>query len=331
LVLGETLRRDPLGITYRARDLAGGQDVALTLYQSAAATNQAAIDRFQDAMLVAAVDHPAVLSVDRVGRWRAQVAVTRRLVYAPTLGEAFPRGMRCDLDRALEVLRPIADALDAVHGAGVVHGDLRPESVMLTRRSGPLLVGCGVAEGLDLSAVLVSTLERRTEWASEWLEAAAPYLAPERWRGAAADPRSDQYGLAAIAFRILTGDLPFAAEHVAQVAELHRIAVIPRASSLRPGLGPSVDVALTRALAKVAAERFTTTRGFVEALAGETTLAPVVAGRTSQPQPIVEDVLRRSAMRQTTRPLWRPPAAALVTGAVLLAAGVIALLIRLLR
>src|SRR6185437_4488784 len=207
---------------------------------------------------------------------------------------------------------------------GVVHGDLRPESVMLTRRSGPLLVGCGVAEGLDLSAVLVSTLERRTEWASEWLEAAAPYLAPERWRGAAADPRSDQYGLAAIAFRILTGDLPFAAEHVAQVAELHRIAVIPRASSLGPGLGPSVDVALTRALAKVAAERFTTTRGFVEALAGETTLAPVVAGRTSQPQPIVEDVLRRSAMRQTTRPLWRPPAAALVTGAVLLAAGVIA-------
>ena len=62
-------------------------------------------------MLMAAVDHPGVLPTHRVGRWRSQVAVERRLVYAPTLGEALPRGMRCDLPRALEILRPIAAAL----------------------------------------------------------------------------------------------------------------------------------------------------------------------------------------------------------------------------
>jgi len=267
-VLGETLRRDPLGVTYRARDVNGGRDVAVTLCHAAATPSAAAVDRFRDAMLMAVVDHPAVLPTHRVGRWRSQVAIERRLVYAPALGEALPRGMRCDLARALEILRPIAAALDVAHGAGIVHGDLRPEAILLTKTSGPLLVGCGVAEGLDLGTVLVATLERRTEWAWGWLEAAAPYLAPERWHGGALDSRTDQYALAVVAFRILTGDLPFAAEHVARLAEMHRFAVIPRASGFRSDLPPSVDVAITRALAKVAAERFTTLTAFVDTLAG---------------------------------------------------------------
>lgn len=233
-VLGETLRRDPLGVTYRARDVNGGRNVAVTLCHAAATPSAAAVDRFQDAMLMATVDHPAILPTHRVGRWRSQVAVERLLVYAPTLGEALPRGVRCDLARALEVLRPIAAALDVAHGAGVVHGDLRPEAILLTKTSGPLLVGCGVAEGLDLSGVLVATLERRTEWAWGWLEAAAPYLAPE--------------------------------------------------------LPPSVDVAITRALAKVAAERFTTMTAFVDTLAGHPVRARVLTdpGRTRVfPDPVL--------------------------------------------
>lgn len=268
-VLGETLRRDPLGVTYRARDVSGGRDIAVTLYPSAATPNARAIERFQDAVLVAAVEHPAILPAERAGRWRAQVAVARRLVYAPTLAEALPRGMRCELPRALEILRPVASALDMAHGLGVVHGDVRPEAILLTKSSGPLLVGCGVAEGLDLGAVLVATLERRSEWGWSWLEAAAPYLAPERWRAGVSDARGDQYALAIMTFRMLTGELPFAAEHVARLAEIHRIAVIPRASILRPELPPSVDVAITRALAKVAAERFTTLTQFVDALSGQ--------------------------------------------------------------
>ncbi len=281
-VLGETLRRDPLGVTYRARDVSGGRDVAVMLCHAAATPSATAVDRFQDAMLMATVEHPAILPTHRVGRWRSQVAVERRLVYAPTLGEALPRGVRCDLARALEVLRPIAAALDVAHGTGVVHGDLRPEAILVTKTSGPLLVGCGVAEGLDLSGVLVATLERRTEWAWGWLEAAAPYLAPERWHGGTLDSRSDQYALAVIAFRILTGDLPFAAEHVARLAEMHRFAVIPRASGFRPELPPSVDVAITRALAKVAAERFTTMTAFVDTLAGHPVRGRVLTdpGRT---------------------------------------------------
>ena len=275
-VLGETLRRDPLGVTYRAHDVQGGRDVAITVYHAAATATTTAIDRFQDAMLMATVHHTAILGTHRVGRWRSQVAVERRLVYAPTLGEAMPRGMRCDHTRALEILRPIAAALDVAHGAGVIHGDLRPDAILLTKTAGPLLVGCGIAEGLDLSAVLVATLERRTEWAWGWLEVVAPYLAPERWHGGAPDSRSDQYALAVIAFRILTGDLPFATEHVSRLAEMHRFAVIPRASAFRPELPPSVDVAITRALAKVAAERFTTLAAFVDTLAGHPTRARVV-------------------------------------------------------
>jgi serine/threonine-protein kinase len=316
-VLGETLRRDPLGVTYRARDEGGGDDVAVTLYHAAAVPTPAAVDRFQDAIQMAAFDHPAILSVDRVGRWRAQVAVTRRLVYAPTLGEAFPRGMRCEFPRAVEVLRPIAEALDAAHGRGIIHGDLRPEAILLTRSAGPLLVGCGVADGLDLSALLIATLERRTEWGWGWLEAAAPYVAPERWRGVAADARSDQYALAVIAFRLLTGELPFAAEHAAQLAELHHIAVIPRPSTRRADLPPAADVAITRALAKVAGERFTTATGFIEALNGRPSRPQVVTNPVSVSGPDVPPA--------EARPWRRVVAVGLVVVGALVLAGLVAL------
>jgi serine/threonine protein kinase len=321
-VLGETLRRDPLAVTYRARDVQRGRDVAVTLYHASATPQPAAVERFQDAMLVAAIEHPAILSAERVGQWRAQVAVARRLVYAPTLAEALPRGTRCDLSRVLEVLRPIASALDTVHGAGIVHGDIRPEAILLTRSAGPLLVGCGVAEGLDLSALLVSTLERRSEWGGAWLDAAAPYLAPERWRGGASDARSDQYALAVVAFRMLIGDLPFAAEHVAQLAELHRIAVIPRASLARADLPPSVDIAITRALAKVAGERFTTTTSFIDTLAGFPPRTRVV----TDPAHVAGARAESDAERPRHRSLMM--AAAVVMTCVIVAAAVAAIVLR---
>jgi len=318
-VLGETLRRDPLGVTYRTRDVGGAQDVAVTLYHAAAASTQVAVERFQDAILMAAFEHPAILAVERVGRWRTQVAVTRRLVYAPTLGEAFPRGMRCDFARALEVLRPIAEALDAAHGRGIIHGDLRPEAILVTRSAGPLLVGCGVAEGLDLNTLLVATLERRTEWGWAWLEAAAPYLAPERWRGVPPDARSDQYALAVIAFRLLTGELPFAAEHVAQLAELHHIAVIPRPSARRAELTPAVDVAITRALAKVAGERFTTVTAFIEGLSGRPSRPLVVTNPASVSGPDTP---------QRDRPRRRLLVGAAVVGGALILAAIVAIAFR---
>ena len=134
-----------------------------------------------------------------------------------------------------------------------------------------------------------------------WLEAAAPYVAPERWRGVAADARSDQYALAVIAFRLLTGELPFAAEHAAQLAELHHIAVIPRPSTRRADLPPAADVAITRALAKVAGERFTTATGFIEALNGRPSRPQVVTNPVSVSGPDVPPAEARPWRRVSFR------------------------------
>jgi len=325
-VLAETLHRDPLGVTYRARDRVRDEETAVTLFHPSVGQGAGGLEHFQNALLASVVDHPAIIGVDRIGRWRSQLAIARRLIYAPTLSERYPRGQRCGLMHVLDSLRPIAQALDTAHGRGVSHGDLRLDSILVSQSSGALLLGCGLADALNLQQVLTSTLERRTEWAVPWLDTAGPYLAPERWRGVAPDSRSDQYALGVIAFRLLTGELPYSAEQPAKLAELHRVAIVPRPSSWQSELPPYVDRAIARALAKVAAERFTTATAFLDALAGRASL-PRIEARSLEPPPLVEPdaVPAHVAERATGRLLdgWLPIAtflAALVVAASLVVA-----------
>src|SRR5579862_7843862 len=107
-VLAETLHRDALGVTYRARDRVRDEETAVTLFHPSVGLGAGGLEHFQNALLASVVDHPAIVGVDRIGRWRSQLAITRRLIYAPTLSERYPRGQRCGLMHVLDLLRPIA-------------------------------------------------------------------------------------------------------------------------------------------------------------------------------------------------------------------------------
>jgi hypothetical protein len=112
------------------------------------------------------------------------------------------------------------------------------------------------------------------------------------------------------------------AEHVAQLAELHRNAVIPRASLARADLPPSVDIAITRALAKVAGERFTTTTSFIDTLAGFPPRTRVV----TDPAHVASARAESEAEQPRHRPLMM--AAAVVMTCVIVAAAVAAIVLR---
>jgi Protein kinase domain/Sel1 repeat len=163
-----------------------------------------------------------------------------------------------ELSRAqiFETLRQTAAALDYAHSKKVVHCDVKPENLM---------IGAGWTVKLtDFGIAKVTSTEYHTR--SGFLMGTPSYMSPEQIEGRTLDGRSDQFSLAALAFRLLAGTTPFQGDSLAAVGYAIVSGPRPSAAALNPRLSAGVDQALARGLAKSPQERFPTCSEFVNAL-----------------------------------------------------------------
>jgi serine/threonine-protein kinase len=157
---------------------------------------------------------------------------------------------RCEVVTALQLLRPIAEALDAAHAAGVVHRDLKPQNIFLAwEQSGevvPKLLDFGMAKLLGESSVhTVSGIPIGTPL----------YMSPEQARGEKVDGRSDVYALGVVCHEMLSGQVPFMGESPLAVLMAHLTLPPPRLSQACPELPPELDEPVLHMLAKEAEGR----------------------------------------------------------------------------
>jgi serine/threonine-protein kinase len=199
------------------------------------------------------------------------------------LAEHRDHGDTIPLHRSLTILHRIAQGIDAVHAAGIVHRDVKPSNIVIEEDTGrPVLVDFGLAvPSADPAAALAIGTPQ--------------YMAPEQAGvgvpGAAVTARTDVYALGIAAFEMLTGQLPFDSQDLAQLMRQHARKKPPLLSSFRRDLAP-FDKAVARALAKDPEDRFPTCTAFAEVLgaAGERwitstlpTLPPPPPERASPP------------------------------------------------
>jgi len=195
------------------------------------------------------------------------------------------------LQRALTIVHRIAQGIDAVHAAGIVHRDVKPSNIVIEEDTGrPVLVDFGLAaRSADPAAALAIGTPH--------------YMAPEQAGvgvpGASVTARTDVYSLGIVAYEMLSGRLPFDSTDLAQIVRHHAKRRPPELSSIRRDLAP-FDKVVERALAKDPDKRFPTCTAFAEVLAsaGERwvtsnlpTLPPPsgAEGPPSPPPPIVVD------------------------------------------
>jgi len=187
---------------YVAEQVSLSRKVALRVIRAELGVPDGAAGRFQrEVRRIAAVDHPAVVRVIDSGSSEGRLYLVTELVEGTPLGAELKDREPMLPERALDLLTGIAEGLVAVHEKGLVHGELKPQSVVVVGAKARLL-DFGVARLLDAE----SPDERVTVVARTI--SAPEFLAPEQLKGRDATPASDVYALGVIAYRLLSGELP---------------------------------------------------------------------------------------------------------------------------
>jgi len=201
-----------MGRVYAAEDLRLGRRVALKLLPEDLAGVPGHVERFQrEARLLAAVNHPNVITVHSVEEVDGRAFITMELVEGDTLVQRIrPGGL--PLDELLAIAVPLAEALAAAHANGIVHRDLKPANVMIGRDGRLKVVDFGIARPDRANS------DERAPLTGAGLVLGTPsYMAPEQLKGEAIDARADLFAFAVLVYELATGSRPFTGRSDADV------------------------------------------------------------------------------------------------------------------
>ncbi len=278
---------------FRARDERLGRVVALKLLTG----DERVRRRFtREARAVAAVDHPHIIPIYEAGEAGGVLFIAMRFVAGDDLRVVVGREGSLRPRRAAAFISPVASALDAAHGAGLVHRDVKPANMLVD-------VGPGRPEHVYLSdfglARGISSTGGPTV-AGQFL-GTPDYAAPEQASGRPVDGRADQYALACVAYTLLSGSLPFKREEPMAVLYAHLSVPPPRVTSVRPDLPPATDQVLARALAKAPGDRYSSCGAFADALREALGLEPYDSSGPARPPAQARGTTPAGPDRERTR------------------------------
>jgi eukaryotic-like serine/threonine-protein kinase len=246
----QLLGRGGMGAVYRARDIRLDRLVALKVVRAELLGDPEARQRFRlEAQIVARLQHPSIVAVFDYGTFVDGGAyLVMELVRGEDLRRVLQREGRIESRRAMRILDSVCAAIDAAHRDGILHRDLKPENILLPGGAiDAKVLDFGVAKVISNDAVEGAGAEDApTLLTSAGMIVGTPaYMAPEQFRAAQPDARTDIFSLGVIAYEMLSGELPFGRGSLAEVV----LAQARGAPSMPPGSAPAaVERAIRAAL-----------------------------------------------------------------------------------
>jgi Tfp pilus assembly protein PilF len=255
-----------MSLVYLATDLKHDRKVAFKVLRPEIAAAVAGERFLAEIRLTARLQHPNILPLFDSGSVDGLLFYVMPFVEGETLQARLEREGALDPDEALRIAEDVAGALDHAHELGIVHRDVKPGNILLTR--GKAMVGdFGIALGPH-----TTTTERLTEIGAT--PGTSQFMSPEQASGLGVDARSDVYSLGCVVFEMLAGRPPFDGPNDHVVRLKHATEQPPRLASLSPAIPGGVDAAVAAALSKEPAARPDSATEFVRSMRAQSAGGP---------------------------------------------------------
>jgi serine/threonine-protein kinase len=275
--LGDTLGYGGMSEVHKGRDVRLSRDVAVKVLRADLARDPQFQERFRrEAQNAAALNHPAIVAVYDTGETRTADGslpyIVMEYVDGRTLRDIVKTEGPLPGQRAMEIMADVSAALDFSHRHGIIHRDVKPANVMITKTGAVKVMDFGIARAIhDGQAAVTQTAA---------VIGTAQYLSPEQARGEAVDARSDVYASGCVLFELLTGEPPFTGDSPVAVAYQHVREDPKPPSALNPRVNPALDAIVLKAMSKGPANRYQSAAemrtDLVRVLSGQRPLAPMV-------------------------------------------------------
>jgi len=249
-----------MGIVYRAHDTKLNRPLAIKCL-SGDLTDAAARGRFlREAQTASSLNHPHIVTVHDAGEFQGQHYIVTELVNGGTLRD-WSRTAKRTWHEIVELLVGVADGVAAAHETGIVHRDIKPDNILVAGNGYAKLADFGLAKLFETPGASVETRAHTASHTRAGLIlGTVAYMSPEQAAGKPLDGRSDIFSFGVVLYELLTGRLPF--DGPTDLARLQAVMHSP-APHLPNAVPAALRVAVEKALAKDAAERYQTMRELV--------------------------------------------------------------------
>ncbi|MGU3501972.1 Stk1 family PASTA domain-containing Ser/Thr kinase [Mycobacterium sp. C31M] len=291
--LGEIIGFGGMSEVHLARDVRLHRDVAVKVLRADLARDPSFYLRFRrEAQNAAALNHPAIVAVYDTGEADTPNGplpyIVMEYVDGVTLRDIVHTEGPMEPKRAIEIIADACQALNFSHQHGIIHRDVKPANIMISKSGAVKVMDFGIARALADAGNSV------TQTAA--VIGTAQYLSPEQARGEKVDARSDVYSLGCVLYEILTGEPPFIGDSPVAVAYQHvREDAVPP-STRHAGISPELDAVVLKALSKNPENRYQS------AAEMRTDLIRVHSGESPEAPKIFTDAERTNMLTHTTGP-----------------------------
>ncbi len=285
------LGRGGMARVYRGTDTVLGRPIAVKVLSAQYADDANFVTRFRrEAQAAARLNHPNLVQVYDTGSDDGVHYIVMEYVDARTVADFLAGGGRIMPERAVELAEAVCDALSVAHAQGVIHRDVKPANIMVTRNGQVKVTDFGIARVTSNETVAQTAAVLGT----------ASYLSPEQAQGGTVDQRSDLYSLGCVLYEMLTGQPPFTADSPVAVASKHVLEHPEPPSGRNPDVSPELDAVVMRALSKNPDNRYQSAQEMKEDLERARRGMPVMATPLLPQAPGTTQVIHRAGPQPTS-------------------------------